>query len=251
MASSRKTITEQQADPNPRGLIVAGATCAPYKLSHEREYLAWLSHREAMTADAARAGFDLVWFIALEGDPARPEWSGMADRVDERWFFTLNTGATRIDGNERLVRICTGRNLITEYALRRNADWILFLDTDLTPAPDTVSKLLALNWPIVGGEVPGYCLSGPEIPEFARVGRWGGIAYGFPVQAHWNTAGYLMVHRDLYRKLRWRIDPPSTDDPCYAADAVQLGFPTLVRKDLIGDHLPLVPVEERGHSLDL
>ncbi len=250
-SGTSKTVTTKPDDRTKTRTIVVGATCAPYKLDDAAEHLAWLSERAAMEADAASAGFRLAWFVALEHHGANPSASPFGGLVDDEWGFSIDTGATRIDGYERLVRICTGRNLIVEYAMRRDADWILFLDTDVTPAPNSVSGLLALNWPIVGGEVPGYRLSGRRVKFISPVGRWGGVRYRFPVQAHWNTAGYLMVHRELYRKIRWRIDPPLTDDPCYAFDAVQLGFPTLVRKDVVGDHRPLVPIEERAYRLEI
>jgi hypothetical protein len=246
--------TEQSAPlapEQPKGLIVVGATCAPYKLSSEYEFMSWIENQDEMAVDAASMGFSLAWFLALEDDGAKPRWTQLMNHVDDSWSFSLRNEATKIDGIERLIRICTGRNLIVEYAMRRNADWILYLDTDLKPAPDTISKLIALKWPIVGGNVPAYCLSGPTVHGIEWTRGWGGIKYDFPVEDHWNTAGYLLVHRDVYRKLCWRTDLPMTDDPCYAHDARQLGWPTLVRKDLIGHHTPLGPVEERGHDLRL
>jgi hypothetical protein len=57
----------------------------------------------------------------------------------------------------------------------------------------------------------------------------------------------------LFRKLRWRSDPDEnlTDDPCWHQDALALGVPTYVRKDVVGRHHPesIGPIEGRGHDM--
>jgi hypothetical protein len=74
--------------------------------------------------------------------------------------------------------------------------------------------------------------------------------YPFPVQSHMNTAGFLLIAREVFRRLRWRFDLEAglTDDPCYYRDAKELlGVPTYVRKDVIGRHWPeaIPPLEDR------
>jgi hypothetical protein len=121
----------------------------------------------------------------------------------------------------------------------RGASHILHLDADMCPPGDCLPKLLAMRHPLVGGEVPTYNLHGPVVPE-----------YPFPVQSHMNTAGFLLVAREVFRRLRWRFDLEAglTDDPCYHADACDLlGIPTYVRKDVRGRHWPesIPPLEDR------
>jgi hypothetical protein len=188
------------------------------------------------------------------------------DRRVHRWTFSMDTGATAYGTGERLARITTGRNLITEMANRIGAEWILHVDSDVVAPADSLPKLFEMCWPIVGGDVPDYVLSGPDVkappplPAGAsekwvkRVGALVSIAggYDFPVQQHWTTAGFLLVHRDIFSQIRWRTDPLAgmTDDPCYAADALRLGWPTLVRRDMQVEQLAnLVAVEERGYDL--
>lgn len=221
--------------------LLVGATIAPHKIDGTESN--WLTHADRFMAQGAALDIDVQFFLALELDARgyEPYYDLLDVAVTypgDHWTFSLDDGDDEIDSDNRLVRICVGRNLVTEYAIRHGHDWILYLDTDLTPDPDTIDKLLEVEGPIVGGEVPGYCLSGPEVP-----------GYGFPVETYeFNTAGYLLVERRLYPRLRWRRDPDMgmTDDPCYCADARALGFPTLVRKDCVGTHPPLVPLENRG-----
>lgn len=246
--------------------VLVAATLAPYKTGRPSDALSWLLGAE----DRATGGVAVEHFAALEVD-ARGlgpyDRIGLLDDLDDldaaRWSFSLDTGASEITTSERLHRICTGRNAIADYAARRNFDWVLYLDSDMRVPSDSILRLLDVDWPIVGGDVPHYCLSGP--PRFSRRG-WSmaadgafravdlGSSFGYPVEAHWNTAGFLLVERRLSRRLRWRYVPGErivTDDPCYAADALALGWETLVRKDLVGQHAPLVPVEYRGHDLEI
>lgn len=87
----------------------------------------------------------------------------------------------------------------------------------------------------------GNCMGGKVCDEFS-----------FPVQTHWNTAGFLLLQREVVMRLRWRHDMSrgATDDPCFAADALEAGFgDTYVRKDCVGVHRPLKAVTARGHDL--
>lgn len=234
-------------------MIVVASTVAAWKCNGRGE-LAWLETMETMAFDAQRIGEELRIFVAVELD-AR----GLSpfDRLIERlqilqqaasipfdlWTFSLDDVTDQITTTNRLIRICTGRNLAHEFAMRMGATHILFLDTDTLVPGDCVSKLLEVNHPVVGGEVPNYCLHGPIVPGF-----------DFPVEEHWTTAGFLLVSRDVFKVLRWRWNPDDgiiTDDPCFQSDQQVWGFgQTWVRKDVIGEHIePLVAVENRDADL--
>jgi hypothetical protein len=67
------------------------------------------------------------------------------------------------------------------------------------------------------------------------------------------TAAFVMLRRDLFRRLRWRwdLDMGDSDDPCLWKDARDLyGVPTYVRKDVVGRHHPecIPAIELRGHA---
>ena len=235
--------------------LVIGTTVPPFK-AVDNEDVQWLEGAEQIAQHAFGIGFSKVtFFVAIELDARGPGlFTPLIHLMNElekavsgvecvQWKFAIDDGADVIGASNRLVRICTGRNLIHEYAMRSdNVTHILFVDSDLIIPTDSVPKLLEMNYPIAGGDVPSYCLGGPVREE-----------YSFPVQEHWNTAGFLLVSRDVFRKVRWRhdiYDQGATDDPCFALDVVEAGFgPTHVRKDLIGIHKPLKPLEGRGHDL--
>lgn len=234
-------------------MIVVGTTVVAWKCNGNET--AWLDTAELMIRDAKEAGHDLTFFVAYEYD-ARGEqpFENLADRVAELdaesagWAFRIWDGSEIIDGSNRLFRICAGRNFVQDYAVANGASHILFLDTDTRPPGDCISKLLELDWPMVGGNVGSYCLSGPVVEEHPLTAQ----PYDFPVQKHWNTAGFLLVGRDVFRYVKWRVDPDAgmSDDPCYDYDAMLRGWPTLVRKDVNGEHVEaLIPVEQRPEEL--
>lgn len=240
--------------------LVIGSTIPPFK-AVSGEATQWLEGAERVITDAHSAGFNAVKFLAtleFDGRGLAP-FEAVLNRLTEidaienvqatYWTFSLCDQSQVIDGHNRLIRICTGRNLISEFALRdADADWLLYLDSDLTISTNSVSALKEMNHPIVGGDVPSYCLGGRVLGEEYPT---------FPVQAHWNTAGFLMVAREIFQRVQWRaeVHPGSrgiTDDPTFATDVRDLfGYETYVRKDIVGKHKPLVRLEKRGHDLAL
>jgi len=233
-------------------MIVVGTTCAPWKCNGRGE-LAWLDNAEDMIADAKGAGHELDFFAALEVDgrgltPYKQLQHRLILDLDGNfWTFSLDDEAEIVESSNRLVRICMGRNLVTEYAMAQGASHILFLDTDTRVPGDSISKLLEVDHPVVGGNVGAYCMSGPVVLDDR-----GRAKHKFRVEEHWNTAGFLLVRREVFKVLRWRwsIDDGMTDDPAYQGDQQVWGFgQTWVRKDVQGEHVePLVPVEERDEE---
>lgn len=241
-------------------MIIVGATIAPWKCDGEE--LNWLYKAELMQSSTEH---QVLFFVSLEVDarglePYELLLERLAELGGEHWQFLYDDTEDEWNGGNRLARICAGRNMIIERAMRTLKDedpvtHILFLDTDLMVPGLALRKLLEMDYPIVGGDVPSYGLNGPEAMRFVgrnHDGREVFEPYPFPVQAHMNTAGFLMVQRSVFSKIRWRCDWDAglSDDPCYHADARDhLGLETLVRKDLRAIHPILVPVEQR-HEAD-
>lgn len=228
-------------------MIIVGATLAPYVMKNEGTWGSWLHTAEALRSSVGdrNDATEVRFFAALETD-ARGEkpFAPLIERLDTlggvHWTFSVRDDATTWNGGSRLHRICTGRNLISHYAMREQASHVLFLDADMCPSSDCLPKLLEMRYPLVGGHVPTYGLRGPRVD-----------GYGYDVQEHMNTAGFLLVERRLFVRLRWRtdIDAGMTDDPCYHADATELGWPTHVRHDVVGAHYPAaIPPIEHRHS---
>jgi hypothetical protein len=234
--------------------VLVATTCAPWKCNGVGE-LAWLDRAEERLMRAEDAGIRLTHFLAAEVDGRGMEpYDALEDRLCEvkaaadpawdvvTWQFRVDDLIQEFDGRSRLHRICAGRNLAHEYAQSDfSISHILFIDTDTSVPADSVNRLLEVDHGIVCGHVPNYAHSGPKVPnpEYRDM----------DLQEHWTTAGFMMVRRDVFRKMRWRWDlqSGSTDDPCFQADAQEFGFgQTWVRHDVVGTHVePLVGVEER------
>ena len=248
--------------------VLVGSTVPPYKADHFEYVGAWLDSAEELIATP---DVDVVFMLALEVD-ARGENvnADLLTRFEEvgevRHNFMLDTGAKKVTPHERYNRICTGRNLIANYANEYEFDAVLYLDSDTSVPGDSISRMLAVDWPIVGGHVGTYALSGPRCETYADIMRLSGVRPdnadevrkipSADARGHWNTAGFLMVKRPLLERLRWRwnLQAGMTDDPCFQQDARELfKRETLVLHDLVGFHRPgtLPGFEDRGHDLRL
>jgi hypothetical protein len=255
-------------------VIVIGCTLAPFKLSRNSDgALRWLSNIENVIDSASPLPVEL--FAALEVDRRGLDpYADLLVRQEQLlargisltiWTFSIDDGEAIWRTGVRTRRVCAGRNLICDFALSKpGCSHVLFLDSDIVPDPDTIPKLRDLRWPIVGGDVPSYCLTGREVTarryfhgiDYPAGRRWvqGVEQYGYPVAEHWNTAGFLLVERVVIEHVRWGWDETRGlfDDPWYA-DQVEriIGTPTLVRKDCIGDHEPLAALEDRGEDVTI
>lgn len=226
-------------------MIVIGTTLAAFVMDQEETWRSWLDNAEAI-CDSHPDG--VRYMAAIETDarglePFAPLLAELEAIGGDHWTFTLDDGRTEVTTANRLRHITCGQNLVTDFAISAGATHLLFLAADLQPPPDVLPKLLELDHPIVGIEIPTYCLSGPDVP-----------GHGFPVQAHMASAAGVMIRRDLLRFVRWRWDLEAgmSDDPCLHHDCLVFhGVETLVRKDCVGRHMPetIGPIEQRGHDM--
>lgn len=154
--------------------------------------------------------------------------------VDSKWMTT-----PKFDQDQaRLVPICMARNMARMFAASQDAEWLLFLDSDVVVPPDSIQRLLevAVNAEtgeiehyIIGGVVPGrgvHSNSGKltDWINWAREKTVGGKIlkqlpgyYVFwmhsPYKTYLNgrvaelavvqhaTMGFVMIHRDVYERL--------------------------------------------------
>jgi hypothetical protein len=216
----------------------------------------WINNGDAITAAAAAAGHEADWHAVFQEDArGRSIFTPLRDLADERLsflttaWFSFDLGSEQWDSDTRLAGIVTGRNLIIDHALRNGHDWIYFADSDIEAPDDVLVRLLELEYSVVGAHVPTYGLSGPQAAKDWRQRIRDAGEHG-DVQVHWNTAGSLLVHRNVFRRVPWRIDPDAgdTDDPATQHEMERLGYPTLVRHDVICKHHPeaIGAFENRG-----
>lgn len=223
--------------------IVVGTTLAAFVMDQPDTWGAWL--RNAETLQASHDG-PVRFFAAIEVDargiaPFTPLLDRLAELGGEHWTFLLDDGRTQVTTANRLRHITCGQNLVTDYAVTADADWLLFMAADCMAPDDVFARMLEMGHPLVAPNSPTYCLTGPEVAGFP-----------FPVQDVMASAACIFIARDVFRRLRWRWDSVDSDDPCYHKDAVDLlGIRTLVRQDVTARHFPeaIGPIEGRGHDM--
>lgn len=248
--------------------VVIGTTMAAFVTDQQDTSLAWLYNAEAIRDSTD----DLVlFFAALELDargltPFAPVLARMNEvagqpRDAAYWTFGFDDHADEITTANRLRRIVIGQNIVTEYAMTVGASHLLFCAADCAPPPDVLPKLLEMDHPLVAPECSTYCLSGPTpmVPDVPHASllpldRPTKPRYPFPVQEHMASAACILLSREVFRQLRWRVDVDKgmTDDPALHHDALHLlGIPTYVRKDMQARHYPesIPRIEDRGHDM--
>lgn len=247
--------------------VLIGSTVPPYKEDIIKWCTSWLE------TDLRGGDHEVDYICALEldgrGHTIHMELlSRLAELGGVRHEFRFDDGADYLTNEDRLDRICLGRNIVMQHGQRRGYDAILFLDSDVWVPPDTLTRMLQVEWPIVGGLVPTYCLTGNVVQTYGQLYLEAGWALdrmnaeGRPrhevipsteAMVHWNTAGFLLMRRPLFRHIRWLwdVDEGLTDDPATQFACVDRGYPTLVLHDLVGEHRPpaIGPLASRGHDL--
>jgi hypothetical protein len=258
--------------------VLIGSTIPAFKCERGQD-TAWLTHGDEWVERGA------TFFLAAQIGQGHDERLDPVIELVKRlhgvvWRFVVDQGEDEVTGHNRIIAICTGRNLIQEYALRDpDYDAILFIDSDITPPVDGPERLLEVDRPMVGGHIPSYNMKAPAVVWRPHPGPtvptpWDGpgvctvvdnpdwedwrdhppFPEGASVQEHWNSAGALLVRREVFRWVRWGWDPAVglTDDPSYQQAAEKMGFGmTWVRHDSLWHHEALTPLEYRGHDLSV
>lgn len=167
--------------------IVVATTLHAFATDQQDSSEAWLYNADEIAASHPEVRF----FAALETDargiePFEPLLDRMASigraawvpgteptTTADYWTFQFDDHADKIssygDGHPmdpgrggRLRRITTGQNFANIFADSVGASHLLFCAADCAPPPDVLPKLLELDHPICGPEIPTYCLTGPE-----------------------------------------------------------------------------------------
>lgn len=129
----------------------------------------------------------------------------------------------------RLVPIVRGRNDSIECALDVGADYILFVDSDMIIPPNTITKLMRHNKPMVGGFVKGR----NDHKEASYIfGNERGVI-DLPndlVECDHGNIGFVLIKKEVFEVLKFRRGRSQrkgnlqSDDPNYCEDAEILGF---------------------------
>lgn len=249
--------------------FVIGTPLVAWKCDRN-EHMSWIEDRLSIMEKFPNA----KWFASLELDhrglePFQSILEALKQVNGDYWTYTINDMQQKVNHSNRWIRIETGRNLIREFAQRVritsghhwgedctelnhgvvNYDAVLYVDSDILLNVKILEKLLEVDRPLVGVNVPEYALRGKVINENPRV------------EEHWTTAGMLLVNAPAFYDLPWYHNAylNLSDDPTFQSLAERLperdvrnnifqpyGM-TWVRKDIDAHHKgQLVPVEDRN-----
>lgn len=157
------------------------------------------------------------------------------------WRSTWWEGPRFDQDQRRLVPIVMARNMAIEAAMALGASHLFQVDADVIVPRDSIERLLELDRPIVGGLVPGRgCHS--HVHYVSARHRY--IAPNL-IEADHGTAGFMLIRRDVFERLRYRHGPSSvypgvylSEDPAYTEDAREKwGFGSMwLRTDLVAEH---------------
>ena len=165
-----------------------------------------------------------AWELGDEGRPQLLIGMPHKDTVTMEWclgFRNLQVNIPSIFTTSRGTPIDMSRNEVVRSALENKCDWVFFLDTDVTCPPDTITRLLAHNLPIVSGV---YFTRAPPIePAVWREIQPNGkqaiqFQPGQMIEADFIGAGCLLVHTSVFRNItkpyfEWTLSFADPENP--------------------------------------
>jgi len=248
--------------------FVIGTPLVAWKCD-KKEHLAWIEDRVNIINKFPNVKFFSSFELDHRGiEPFIDVINALKEVNGDYWTYSINDMQSKVTSQNRWIRIETGRNLIREFAQRSritsghhwgedcteqnigviNYEAILYVDSDITLNVNIIEKLLEVDRPLVGVNVPEYGLHGPIVFENPRI------------EEHWTTAGMLLVNAPAFYDLPWYHNAylNLSDDPTFQSMAERLlkrdgvnnldtpyGM-TWVRKDISAHHKgELSPVEAR------
>ena len=156
-----------------------------------------------------------------------------------------------IDINPQISSPAANRNFLVERFLSvPHFQWLLLLDADMTPRPETVARLLSHNVDIVGATC--YQRSGEYLPCWNELTDKQPNENGLLEVASVGT-GCLLVSRRALRAMSQPYFPltpfGSGEDVAFCVRARELGFPVYLDTQLVVGHMHVLPVDEQNVSL--
>lgn len=240
--------------------IVVGTTVAAFCMNTKDAWASWLINAQEQKEEAAKLGYVLTHFAAIQVDarglePFQPFIAALEELGGEYWTYSLDDGRTTITMTNRWRHITFGQNIVVDYCQAiPECDWLLFLAADCAAPVNIVPKMLEMNHPLCAPYISTYQLRGTGVLKNRRTGQIYPAEWG--VEDAMASAACIFIGREVFRKIRWRWDNDTqmSDDPCLHYDAqTLLDIPTYVRHDVTATHYPIAvgAYEERFKKSDL
>lgn len=156
--------------------------------------------------------------------------------------------------NQRSSSAADNRNMLVESFLAGppSHQWILFVDSDMTPEPFTIPRLLSHNVDVVGALY--YSRDGQYQPMYGELAddRVQTSAEGLRKVA-WVGTGCLLVKRSVLevmdRPYMEFLAPGMAEDVYFCAKAGKLGFSVYVDTALCAGHMSAEPIDREAAML--
>lgn len=153
----------------------------------------------------------------------------------------------------RLSSIVTARNMCVEYAIQTDASHLMFIDADIIPPRDILTKLLEVNRDAALGMVYGRGTHAACPYIFGEKRRFHENGFELIEVEHGNI-GYALLTRKLIENIRFRYgrsrypdgrESMISDDPAFHLDAfLKFGEWPVIRKDTLAQHVGDLKAEE-------
>ena len=153
--------------------------------------------------------------------------------------------------DETRARIAASRNILRQKVLDEDYDYLLSLEQDVIPPPDVIEKLLEHKKKIVSGVYfAKYPMLGEKVIPLAFKEQKkedkiklvplteDEVFMGPRLQKVIATGlGCVLIHKDVLKKISFRVEPMTFDDQPFFYDAHRLGFEAFVDTSVKCKHL--------------
>lgn len=151
---------------------------------------------------------------------------GVVNMVQMWKFYETDEQNRQFDQDQsyRLPRIVTARNMCIDYAIKHDYDYIFFVDSDVLIPDNTREVLFAEDFKLMSGLVSGRGHHSGARYMFGELNHCFGDWY----QCEYATCGFTAIHRDIFRRVRFKWGEPfeggalCSEDPLYGADVRHL-----------------------------
>jgi hypothetical protein len=152
--------------------------------------------------------------------------------------------------------IYNARERIAEIMFENDKDWVFFLDSDMTPQPDTLTKLLSHNLPFVGAMT--FKKSPPHQPCFYTKVEFDKKVLGCPSAWEYGVGevqgigmACTLIRREVFEKVEKPWFFPMVgfgEDLSFCIRTRQAGFKIYIDTTLDCGHINLVSITETDYK---
>jgi GT2 family glycosyltransferase len=168
------------------------------------------------------------------------------------------TGDASLDHS--IKRVTSGRNLIRDFAIEKGYDFVWFVDADVLPQPDALSRLLSAGKAVNAGvclmslNAEGNAKVLPNIFKFNDAEKvleplsLGEMQGSSLIEVSAAGFGCMLLSSKVISSVKFRYfeDSMAGEDIAFCTDAKELGFPAFADTSVRCTHLVFPPGDPRN-----